>query len=167
MFMKTKNQKAFTIVELMVVVGIIALLAGIIIASVNFARAKARDSKRLADMRTIQEALVLYNLDYGTYPVHSAEAGLGGWDTPTDGVFIGALVSGGYIPGLLSDPAAPLTTNYRYHRYATTTQGCPGPFAILAIVDLETHGRPASMSPGAPCYAQLAGFDWVQMFSEV
>jgi type II secretion system protein G len=62
------NKKGFTILELLVVVAIIGLLAGVVMYAVNDARKKARDAKRLSDIKQIQNALELYYDDYGYYP---------------------------------------------------------------------------------------------------
>lgn len=64
---KTKK-RAFTLIELLVVVSIIALLASIGAASLNSTRAKARDAKRRADVRSIALALELYYDANGQYP---------------------------------------------------------------------------------------------------
>lgn len=70
--MKHTN-KGFTLVELLVVVAIIGLLAGIAVVSVNSVRVKARDAKRIADVKQIQNALELYNnTKGGQYPLTSA-----------------------------------------------------------------------------------------------
>ena len=70
--MKHTN-KGFTLVELLVVVAIIGLLAGIAVVSVNSVRVKARDAKRIADVKQIQNALELYNnTKGGAYPPASA-----------------------------------------------------------------------------------------------
>uniref|UniRef100_A0A7V3JAS0 Prepilin-type N-terminal cleavage/methylation domain-containing protein n=1 Tax=candidate division CPR3 bacterium TaxID=2268181 RepID=A0A7V3JAS0_UNCC3 len=60
--------KSFTIVELLVVISIISLLAGLITASVSKARAKGRDAKRKADISSIQTALEMYYEQNGKYP---------------------------------------------------------------------------------------------------
>jgi prepilin-type N-terminal cleavage/methylation domain-containing protein len=60
--------KGFTLIELLVVIAIIGLLSTIITANLMTARGKARDAKRIADVRTIQLALETYFNDNGAYP---------------------------------------------------------------------------------------------------
>ena len=60
--------KGFTLLELLVVIGIIAALSTLAIVALNTARAKARDTKRMHDLRTISKALDMYYADYGYYP---------------------------------------------------------------------------------------------------
>jgi len=70
--MKNKGHyKAFTLIELLVVISIIGMLASITIVSVNGARARARDAKRMNDLKIISDALAVYYLDNNTYPISS------------------------------------------------------------------------------------------------
>lgn len=62
------KNKGFTLIELLVVIAIIGILSTTVLGSLSDARVRARDAKRLADIRTIQTALEVYNLDNGTYP---------------------------------------------------------------------------------------------------
>jgi prepilin-type N-terminal cleavage/methylation domain-containing protein len=62
------EQKGFTLIELLVVIAIIGLLASVVLLSLNSARAKSRDAKRLADVRQIASAMELYFNDSGAYP---------------------------------------------------------------------------------------------------
>ncbi len=61
------KKKAFTLVELLVVIAIIGLLATLSVLSLNNARAKARDAKRVADVKQIMTALELYFNDSQEY----------------------------------------------------------------------------------------------------
>jgi type II secretion system protein G len=65
---KKNFDKGFTLIELLVVIAIIGLLSSIVLVSLNTAREKARDAKRLADMKQIQNALELFFDDNGHYP---------------------------------------------------------------------------------------------------
>ncbi len=63
-----QKKKGFTLIELLVVVAIIGLLATLSIVALNTARAKARDAKRVGDIKQIQTALELYYNDNSGYP---------------------------------------------------------------------------------------------------
>lgn len=68
-------------IELLVVIAIIGLLATLAVVALNNARARARDAKRVADIKQIQTALELYFNDNNTYPVNSPEADISGSTT--------------------------------------------------------------------------------------
>lgn len=64
-----KTKKGFTLVELLVVIAIIGVLSSIVISSLNNARAKGRDGKRLQDIQQLMTALEMYYLDNNAYPL--------------------------------------------------------------------------------------------------
>ena len=66
------NKKGFTLIELLIVVAIIGLLSTLAVVALGSARVKARDSKRLADLKQLQTALELYYTDQNAYPAGSA-----------------------------------------------------------------------------------------------
>ena len=70
------SQKGFTLIELLVVIAIIGLLASVVLLSLNSARQKSRDAKRLADMRQLACALELYYNDFSGYPLTANIAAL-------------------------------------------------------------------------------------------
>lgn len=61
-------KKGFTLIEVLVTVGILAILTSIIFAAVGNARTKAQDVARIAQLNDISGALTLYYLDYKKYP---------------------------------------------------------------------------------------------------
>jgi general secretion pathway protein G len=65
------NKKGFTLIELLIVVAIIGLLSTLAVVALGSARVKARDSKRLADLKQLQTALELYYTDQNSYPTGS------------------------------------------------------------------------------------------------
>jgi prepilin-type N-terminal cleavage/methylation domain-containing protein len=62
-------RRGFTLIELLVVISIISLLSSVILTSVNDARQKARDSRRVADLIQMRTALELYYAANGKYPL--------------------------------------------------------------------------------------------------
>jgi type II secretion system protein G len=62
------NKKGFTLIELLVVIAIIGLLSTLAVVSLNNARAKSRDAKRVADIKQVQTALELYYTENSNYP---------------------------------------------------------------------------------------------------
>lgn len=63
-----KTQKGFTLIELLVVIAIIGILSTLAVVSLNNAREKSRDAKRISDVKQVQTALELYFNDAGGYP---------------------------------------------------------------------------------------------------
>ncbi|MBU0577480.1 type II secretion system GspH family protein [Patescibacteria group bacterium] len=65
-----KNNKGFSLVELLVVITIIAILSVTAYVALGGQTAKARNSKRMQDLDTVQSALEIYFLEnVNTYPV--------------------------------------------------------------------------------------------------
>lgn len=64
----TKSYRGFTLIELLVVIAIIGILSSIVLASLNTARQKSRDARRVADIKQLQLAMQLYYDASSTYP---------------------------------------------------------------------------------------------------
>jgi type II secretory pathway pseudopilin PulG len=67
MLNKTKQQRAFTMIELLVSATIIILLTAIGLVSFTQAAASSRNAKRKADLETLRQALTIYKQDYSYY----------------------------------------------------------------------------------------------------
>jgi len=62
------GKRGFTLIELLVVISIIGVLSTIAMTSLNAARIKARDAKRITEIEQIQKALEVYYSVHGYYP---------------------------------------------------------------------------------------------------
>ncbi len=63
-----KSNKGFTLVELLVVIAIIGILASVVLVSLNSARGKARDARRISDLHQVSLALENYYDSNANYP---------------------------------------------------------------------------------------------------
>lgn len=95
-----ETRRGFTLVEILVVMSIIVVLSSAVFTSANMARKSARDAKRVAQIKELGNALLLFRDIVGSYP-----------STTPDG-YTGEDAALRYIvseyPGYLSSvPAAP------------------------------------------------------------
>jgi general secretion pathway protein G len=67
-FIARSNQKGFTLIELIVVVTIIGILAGLAIVNVKFAQRKAREAALMENLSTLRKAIDNYYADKQHYP---------------------------------------------------------------------------------------------------
>jgi prepilin-type N-terminal cleavage/methylation domain-containing protein len=70
-----RKSRAFTLVELLVVIAVIGILSAVVVLNTNSAKAKARDAIRISDITSIQRALELYKTDKGSYPEECTTTG--------------------------------------------------------------------------------------------
>ena len=92
------QKKGFTLIELLVVVAIIGLLATLSMVAFNSAKAKTRDTRRVADIKQIQTALAMYYADNNGYPA-------------TSEFVTGSALGTGTAVYMAKVPAAPLPSN--------------------------------------------------------
>lgn len=115
---KQGASKGFTLIELLVVIAIIGVLASIVLASLNSARQKSRDARRIADIKQLQLALELY-YDAQTPPAYP---GASTTCDATTAFGLQVLSAGGYIPQIPRDPSAAAGSNcYWYANNGTGT----------------------------------------------
>jgi prepilin-type N-terminal cleavage/methylation domain-containing protein/prepilin-type processing-associated H-X9-DG protein len=79
-----RHRRGFTLVELLVVIGIIALLISILMPALSRARKQALNANCMSNLRSIGQSLQLYAAENrGKYPAHYG-GGAWLWDMPID-----------------------------------------------------------------------------------
>jgi general secretion pathway protein G len=92
---KSANQKGFTLIELMVVIVILGILAGLIVPRIMNRPEEAKQLKAKMQIESIGTALKLYKLDLGRYP--TTEQGLQALVTAPATDNAGKWRKGGYL----------------------------------------------------------------------
>ena len=68
-FRSRRARAGFTLLELIVVVGVIGILIAILFPAVNMARAKAREREAASTARALENAITIYHSENGKWPV--------------------------------------------------------------------------------------------------
>lgn len=158
--MKLREQKGFTLIEVIVVAGIIAILAGILVPLIFKEIDESKISRTSADIRSISSALIVFKKDIGPWPT------LDGACAPGVTLFVGSgntpsgLAAGGFDESSPMNFSEPLSTN---------SGGCynnwKGPY--IAVVSADPWGFTYVMNakdfntPGAPVWILSAGPDGI------
>ncbi len=105
------KRRGFTLVEILVAVGIIAVLAAIAMPQIQEVRKKSRDTARINDIGNIQLALRLYK-DANSV-VYPSGASYSSGVTVGEGGPLDTLILP-YLPSVPKDPRGPGNATYKY-----------------------------------------------------
>lgn len=124
---RLRNQSGFTIVELLIVIVVIGILAGLVLNTFNGIQASARDSERKTDINAVHAQVEAYHAKNGFYPTAANMA---------DSTWVAANLQG-LDPEALLDPTG---SAYTY----TPTASCDNSTTLCATyvlsADLEEDG---------------------------
>lgn len=138
--MLSRPQKGFTLIELLVVIAIIGILASVVLASLNSAREKARDSARKAYLRQLFTAIEMYQNETGAYPSSD------GWVDVGTGTLSLALVPN-YIPVIQTSKGSVMYQYWRKdYRDGCLNSGTDRQYALYAILENPTASDLATMT---------------------
>ena len=162
-----KSKSAFTIVEIVVVISVIAALVTISVIVYRGTQARARDTARYNDVKAIMKGLDVYKGHNGRYPTTGASTTLVSGCTPatigsgysysievdSPSTWLSALVTGNYMKPAPLAPNNSCTSYYRYLYVPANTYGCTrGPYYILQVVGTENTFTPSDAETAfTPC----------------
>jgi len=115
-----KSLRGFSLIELLVVIALIGILTAIATASYTTMQKKSRDSRRISDMKAIQQGLEQSFSDTFSYPTG-----------------VGCLIDATYLPnGYPTDPK----TKVSY----SDTMTCPdgNTYCVCAALEVESGNEP-------------------------
>ncbi len=131
------RERGFTLIELLVVIAIIGILSSVVLASLNNARKKGRDARRISDIKQLQLALEMYYDANISYPAA-----------------LSALSSAGYISSVPTDPSGGSCASgaYCYQALSACTVSGGNPSCTLC-----TANPPTTKCPSYALGAQIEG----------
>lgn len=136
-------KKGFTLLEILVAIGIVSVLMGVGVSSYSTAQKKSRDAKRKSDIKQIQKALELEVNDSqdGTYRAALPAAGAA-WISTSGTV---------YMNKVPADPVGGSYT-YQYTRNATNSRKYTLCGCLENTADAEGQTCPSACTCPNLCY---------------
>ena len=119
--MYSTRHSAFTLIELLLVIGIIAILASIVIVAINPTKqlGDARNAQRRADVNTILNAVYQYSIDNNgslpsTITTGETEICKSGINVDCTGLVNLNMLTGSYVVAVPNDPQTATATSTKY-----------------------------------------------------
>jgi len=116
-------KKGFTLIELLVVIAIIGILSGVVLTNLNSARAKAKDGRRISDIKQIQVALELFAEQCGgRYPANTFASG-NTLQTSSSNSSCSSITFGQFLSTIPKDPSSS-SLGYKYIPVGASEAAC-------------------------------------------
>ncbi len=131
---QSKGKRGFSLTELLIVMAIIGILAGIVYASFSGSSGKGRDAKRQADLHMLQNAIEEYKTKNGRYPTQGCSTSAPNFAFQTCSDYVQGLVPD-FLPRLPIDSRAGANQGFAY---MTNTNGTVYKIMVNGTVESET-----------------------------
>lgn len=107
--MKLNYQRGFSLIELLLIIAIVGILAGIVLTNVTKARERAQIAKVVLEVKEISKIIAKYYADTGTYPATCGDVctvltdpfvvdlGVAGWEGPYGALYNNTHSWGGHF----------------------------------------------------------------------
>ena len=147
--MSSSFKNGFTLVELMIVIGIIGILAAALFPSLTSYLARWRDTAKISEIKQLNTALISYQIDKSTFKI----PGVGGNDTGIGWInFVGTYISTiytksiftglqelGYITQWIKQKTVTDYTSPSVPTVATPTNPCINTVASVPLISWDLY----------------------------
>ena len=166
-----RNQKGFSLIELLIVVAIILIIAAIAIPNLMRAKMAANDSSAAQSLRQINTAEIAYFATYPTIGYPAALATLGGPGPCTPSITTACAIDNyratngagagksGYSFNAIGSPSGGSAVNDQFYSTATPFSTQFGTRALCSIQDGVIRTQPAGNITLVAGYAACAGLN--------
>jgi len=153
--MMKSYKRGFTLIELLVVIAIIGILASIVLASLDSARKKGRDARRIADIKQLQLALELYYDQNNQFPTALSTS---------------TLVASNFISTIPKDPQTGNNYSYAALQGSASSPDTCGSYHLGATLENGNNSAlltDADAAPATICNGSANDFDGIDPIYDV
>ncbi len=136
MYNKFMKKNGFTLIEILIVVGIIGLLASVVLSGLGSVRGRGRDARRAADLRFVQQSLELYYTRCQRYPGGTASGSSCDSTNPSSWESFTRVLKNSDL-GITNVPSDPLYSDDAQKNYKYAVSGDGQSYVLQATLEDE------------------------------